>query len=501
MMIDPALFTELVKRRCGLTFEDDRRPLLESALRQRMAATGLHGGADYFTRLLASDREFNDLVSLLTINETYFFREPQHLTLMAERLVPRLLARPGRTLPLRILSAGCSTGEEPYSIAMTLRERYGEAVRHSFRVHGSDIDRQALAKARAGRYTEFSFRGVGPELKARYFRFDGTGYALLPAGREIVDFMPMNLLDEALPETTGRYDIIFLRNVTIYFDAPTRRDIQRRMRTLLGSDGYLLVGMAETLANDFGLMPLVQEDGLFYFAGEDAELPPCATPEPPPVWPPPAPIPVPAPLPVAPAIKAMAPPPEPVARPVPAAGIDEAGRLTWERSYDRALAILGALDAETAGGADGLSALLLQAHIYLNRKEFARAEAAAQGALEREPWSIDAFLVLGLAARYTDRPADALGWFKRAVYASHGCWPAHYYLADQHRSAGDLEQARSGYRTALKLLATVTKFDTGLKVLLPAFPVSDIRFLCEHQLTQIEARTGAASPPRLRVRS
>lgn len=457
-MTDPTLFMALIKRRCGLSFEDNRRGLLDSALRQRVAATGSRSDTDYFVRLMADEAEFAELVSLLTINETYFFRERRQLTLMVERLAPRLLARTGRGRPVRILSAACSTGEEPYSIAMALRDGFGEAARHAFRVHGGDIDQQALARARVGRYGEFSFRGVEPEIKARHFQVDGAGHAPVAAVRELVEFMPMNLLDDRLPDMAGRYDIIFLRNVTIYFDTPTRREIQRRMRAMLEPDGYLLVGMAETLANDFGLMALIEEDGLFYFVQGET------------------PGPSPAPLPDATV------PDEPAAPPEPPATLEEAGRLTWERAYDQALAVLDAL--APGDGADP-RALALKAHILLNRKELAGAEAAARQALEREPWLIDAFLVLGLAARHAERPAEALEWFKRAAYASHGCWPAHYYLADLHRAAGDHEQARGAYQVALNLLSVETKFDSGLAVLLPAFPVADIGFLCRHQLSRL----------------
>jgi len=502
-VIDLTPFADLIKRRCGLGFEDDRRALLDLALRRRMAETGLGDGLDYFTRLMASDREFHDLVSLLTINETYFFREPQHLTLLAERLVPRLLGRAARRTPLRILSAGCSTGEEPYSIAMALRERYGEAVDGMVRIVGGDIDRQALAKARAGHYSEFSFRGVAPWLRERHFRTERDRHTVLPAARALVEFAPLNLLEEAPPpgDPPGEpYDVIFLRNVTIYFDAAARRAIQARLRGWLRADGYLLVGMAETLANDFGLMALVQEDGLFYFAREAAVVPEAPAPPPRPPRPPAAPPPVVALPPVAlpPVAPPAAPPPAPppVAATGPSGTLDDAGRLTWERSYDRALALLDTL--ATADGGDP-RADLLTAHILLNRKEISGAEDAARRALDRDPWSIDALLVLGLAARHAGRTADAIDWLRRAVYASHGCWTAHYYLGDLYRGSGEREQARSAYRVALRLLSRAGEMDTGLKVLLPAFPASDIRFLCEHHLSLME--DGASPPPRVRART
>ncbi len=486
-MIGLAPFFDLVKRRCGLSFEGERQSVLEAALAERMAATGLDSVGAYFTRLVGSAQEFDDLVSLLTINETYFFREAQQLTLMATRLAPRLLARPDRSQPIRILSAGCSTGEEPYSIAMTLRERYGDAVRQMFRVIGGDIDQRALARAREGRYSEFSFRGVAPDLKARYFQADGPLYSVLPSGRDIVEFMPLNLLDDLRPETHGRYDIIFLRNVTIYFEEAVRRSIQERLRTLLYDDGCLIIGMAETLANDFGLMTLVPEDGLFYFAHPTASGAAGMTPVPvvpakrlaPPVLTaaPRAPVSPPRPVPVR---TAAAP---------PVASFDEVLRLTWEKSYDRALVALDGLDDGTVGAVRDLRPLLIRAYILLNRRALSDAEAVTERVLAHDPWSIDALMLMGLTARHGDRPEVALSWFKRAVYASHACWPAHYYLADLHSAAGNGDLAKSAYRAALALLSSAA--ETGIKVLLPAFPASDIGFLCQHRLARLE---GAPHP-------
>lgn len=501
-----ASFASLIKRRCGLSFAEDRRPLLETALHRRRTATGLDD-AGYFGRLIGCDREFGELVSLLTINETYFRREPQHLALLTERLLPRLLARSGRRLPLRILSAGCSTGEEPYSIALALHDHYGASAGRLVRVVGGDIDLQALTRARAGRFKEFSFRGVDAAFKSRHFHFDGTAYTLAEAGRELVEFVPLNLLDDGVIEGGGRYDVIFLRNVTIYFDEPTRRDIQRRLRALLSDDGYLLVGMAETLANDFGLLPLLQEDGLFYFAADGAARPetPDNAPSRPPSPPPPVaeaepPVIVPPPPPVGPSPPPVGPSPL-SAGPSPAAArfgdLGDAARLTWERSYDRALDLLDRPDAEPGADEPGAIARpLLKAFILLDRKDFAGAEAAARRALALDSWSTDAFLVLGQVARHSGRTDEALSWWKRAVYASHGCWPAHYHLGDLHRATGDLESARSAYRTALRLLSAGTGTDTGLKALLPGFPAADIRFLCERHLSLIESLIeGSASPP------
>ena len=262
-----APFKELIKQRCGLLFNGAGETPLADGLRKRMAATGAEGGSSYLARLQRDAAEFDELVCLLTINETYFYREPEHLKLLVERLIPRSLGRrPGATA-VSILSAGCSSGEEPYSIAMALQEKYGESAAQLFHLVGGDIDKGALNKARSARYTEFSFRGLAPEMRERYFERQGNqAWKVRTDLLRQVHFLPLNLLDQRDLSALREFDIIFFRNVSIYFDTPTRRLILQHLAALLKDDGYLIVGAAETLANDLGVLKLVEEDGLFYFS-------------------------------------------------------------------------------------------------------------------------------------------------------------------------------------------------------------------------------------------
>jgi len=131
------------------------------------------------------------------------------------------------------------------------------------------------------------------------------------------------------------------------------------------------------------------------------------------------------------------------------------------------------------------SLLLLKAHIQFNRKEFELAEASARQALETDPWSIDAFVLLGLAAKWRDLVKEAIRWFKQAVYARHECWLARYYLADLYRAGGESDKARREYRGVLQLLSQSTVPDHGIKVLPLGMVHSELRFLCEHQLGKL----------------
>lgn len=497
--LDIAPFQELIKLRCGLVLEGNNEEKLAGVLRQRFAALGCANAGDYLTRLYGDHGEFQELVNLLTINETYFFRESEQLALLTDVLVPRLLSRRGNKLPLRILSAGCSSGEEPYSILMALHEKYGESSHALFAVSGGDIDTQVLAKARAGCYGEFSFRGVAEPIRQRYFERDPYAWRIREELRKRVTFHRLNLLDSIHPGVSGGFDVIFFRNVSIYFDTETRRRIQRNLSALMKEDGHLVIGTAETLANNLGEMALVEEAGLFYFMRHGApstlgfpansELPPpvAALPEPvalPPLTAPTPFVPLekPAENPFAFAAGFVSEPSAPLMTAPARPSLDEIRCQVDEKRYDEAL---GALDRLLAGHPDDGAALLLKAHVQLNRKAFAEAQQCAQRVLDGDPWSVDALMVLGLAAKWREQQGDAVRWFKQAVYARHECWPARYYLAELYRNAGETEKARREYRGVQQSLAS-RREDTGLKVVPLSLPAAEIRFLCEHQLAKLD---------------
>jgi chemotaxis protein methyltransferase CheR len=490
MIIDLEPFQKLIKQRCGLILEGIDEEKLATVLAQRITVTRLSNSAEYYLHLQGSSDEFQDLVNLLTINETYFFREVEQLRLLTERLVPRLLMQREDNQPLRILSAGCSTGEEPYSLVMALREKYGDDVSSLFSFTGGDIDTQALAKARSGCYNEFSFRGVAKDIKARYFDHDDWVYRLKDEIRNQVKFHEMNLFADEFPAALYDCDIIFFRNVSIYFDTPTRRIIQQNLASLLNDNGYLMIGTAETIANDLGVLPLVEEDGLFYFSKgqHPAFVPATASPfdfsrhvvskvaAPEHVSTECYSTPVVSSLPIPECVEST------VASPAPCFSIDEVQQQCSAKRYDEAMAMIVVLLERNPGD---VSALLLKAHIQLNRKEFELAETSARQALQTDPWSIDAFVLLGLAAKWRELIGEAVRWFKQAVYARHECWLARYYLAELYRAGGEPDKARREYRAVLQLLSQSTVPDNGIRVLPLEVVHSELRFLCAHQLAKL----------------
>jgi chemotaxis protein methyltransferase CheR len=433
--------------------------------------------------LQGNDSEFQELVNLLTINETYFFREPEQIRLLVDHLTPRFLAAHDGKTPVRILSAGCSSGEEPYSLVMALLDKYGTSVAQLFSFAGGDIDSSVLTKARNARYTDFSFRGVTDEIKQRYFDKDRWGRVLKEQVRSLVSFHELNLLASDFPPALRDFDIVFFRNVSIYFDAPTRKVIQRNLASLMKDDGILIIGTAETLANDLGVLPQVEENGLFYFVKGKPPLAASSSPIMRPAF-----DALTAPLPVAPppATLAFTPPIIPAVSPVPAAPVanfDLARQLTCDKRYDEALPQLEAVLADNPAHA---AARLLKAHVLINRKDFSAAADLAQRVLAADTWSIDALLLLGLAAKWRNQTGEAIRCFKQAAYTCHECWPAHYYLADLYRKSGEQELARRAYRVVVQLLSG-NEPDTGIKHIPLGLLAGEVRFLCEHQLARLPA--------------
>lgn len=237
------LFREMIHSIAGISLSDAKKAMVSGRLAKRLRHHGLTSYGDYFRLIEQGDRgELQVAVDLLTTNETYFFREPKHFDFLRERL--HALRSSGRAV--RIWSAASSSGEEPYSIAMTMAECLGDAP---WEVIGSDISTRVLERAREGIYTNERMKGMLPHLAPEYF-LKGVGgqagkFQVVPELRSRVRFMQINL-NAPLPGI-GKFDFIFLRNVMIYFDTPTKKQVIARMLPLLRPQGYFLVGHSETL--------------------------------------------------------------------------------------------------------------------------------------------------------------------------------------------------------------------------------------------------------------
>lgn len=261
----------LIYERLGLRFEGLRERQLRRGLQQRVVATDAASLGDYLDLVRRSPAELRALTCLLTINETFFDREPHHLQLLVAHLLPDLLSLRAAPAPIGILSLGCSSGEEPYSVAMRLQEHWGRQATALARITGADVDSQRIAAARAGCYHKYSLRELPARRREQWFLAqDAHNYCLRPRIRGAVQFHVVNALDPALATRLRRQHIVFYRNISIYFDTPTRLKVLENIKRLLSPGGFLIVGTTEILANNLGLFSLRDHQGVWYFVNDRA---------------------------------------------------------------------------------------------------------------------------------------------------------------------------------------------------------------------------------------
>lgn len=257
------MLAELLRSHCGLHFGSESRYLLERRLGRRLVELGLRSFTSYHYTLRSDATGEGELawaIDNLTTNETYFLRERQQLEALVQEILPSLQARKGGREggPVSIWCAGCSSGEEPYSIVMLAAEAGLEPGR-DLRVYASDISRQMLHKARRGLYREASFRATEPWLRQKYFVEKDGHFRIADEVKRHVNFAHLNLLDEKRIALLGVLDVVLCRNVIIYFDLETKRRVVKIFHDKLRPGGYLLLGHSESLINlstDFELKHL-----------------------------------------------------------------------------------------------------------------------------------------------------------------------------------------------------------------------------------------------------
>jgi chemotaxis protein methyltransferase CheR len=240
---------EQIYKRTGMFFSDSSKYLIQKRLSPRASELNFDSFQKYFYFLQYDPRaeaEFDHIYDLITTNETYFFREPAQLAAFSEEIVPEILAKkPAKKV--RIWSAGCASGEEPYSIAMLLTEA-GFFQRGAFEIFASDLNQQVLARARRGQYRESAFRSTPPHLKEKYFTREPDGaWRISDEIRNRVSFGRLNIYDEARVALLGYLDVVFCRNVIIYFDETSKKVVINNLYNRLVDGGYLLLGHSESL--------------------------------------------------------------------------------------------------------------------------------------------------------------------------------------------------------------------------------------------------------------
>jgi len=402
----PAL-KQYVLEHTGLDYYAPRDEDFATRLGRRLAALHLKSCADYLRRLREDSIEIDALVGELTIGETYFFRQIEHFDLLRTVILPDLLRTNRETRELRIWSAGCATGAEPYSVAILLAQDFAGAL-DDWRVTilGADINPDFLAQARAGRFSRWALRDVPENILATWFVRDGKQWILHPAIRDAVSFRYHNLTDDrSHPSPDGLpFDLILCRNVMIYFSADRIRRLGARFHELLRPGGWLLPGHAEYGLDAFPQFTLFREAAATVYR----RIPPPDAP---------------AALEFEPALPEIGLPPVPSVFSPPAATTPH--RLTEDADVARILADTGHWDD---------------------------AAAVCERILERDSLNPTAHFTLALVLAHRGLADEAVKQLRSAIYVDNDFALAWYHLGAMLQSAGDLHGARKAFLNVCELL-------------------------------------------------
>ena len=399
-------FFDFLKRRIGLDVASVGPAIIERAVRQRCTALNMQDHDEYWQRLNASGEEQQALIESVIVPETWFFRYPESFATLGRLARERLAAQTAPRV-LRLLSLPCSTGEEPYSIAMAMFDA-GFAA-HQFRVEALDISPLSIQRAQRAVYGKNSFRGQDIGFRERHFTLEADGYHVSARVREQIEFKVGNVLDPALTASQPPYDFVFCRNLLIYFDLKTQQQALDALKRMTRLDGVLFIGPAEgSLLNGLGMRSINAPQSFAF----------CHSHESPAVLPRPvertAPV-KPLPLPMAPVSRPFAarphtppPPPAQVAR-VP----DEAPRGVLETIAQLA-----------------------------NEGKSREARALCEQALQQHGPQAQVFYWLGLLSDVEGQTAQAQGFYRKALYLQPQHAEALAHLAALLASQGDVAGAQ-----------------------------------------------------------
>ncbi|MDD5432525.1 MAG: hypothetical protein PHO70_06030 [Candidatus Omnitrophica bacterium] len=451
--------------RTGLYFKDHDLGELEDKIALRMVACGIDSPVNYYSYLTTSSKkedELRELLNLLTINHTYFFRNEAQFKALKERILPEIIERKLRFSSgqeqkekkvLRIWSAGCSTGEEPYTIAIIVREAIPDLENWEIQIIATDVSSEVLEKARKGVYERNAVKFVSPEYLEKYFTVLSasertTRYEIRDTIKSLVSFSFHNLMDSEYP--VG-FDVIFCRNVVIYFELETTLKIMEKFYSSLLDDGFVFIGYSENLHFMQNKFKMIYSDEAIYYRkiaeGKVKEIEPVRTTI------------------SKPRIEEIL---EEISRkqilalieteaskvhPAPKKIEDiliQANKNLLLKKYDQALLLL-----EEAHMIDKLAVdpLFMASQIYVNQGRFNEAKDKISAILRINPMFAPAHYLLGCIYIEEQEGEKAKESLKKSLYLDKNFTLANFYLANVYKNENRFEDAIRGYRNTLKLLS------------------------------------------------
>lgn len=458
-------FSRLVSELYGLHFPEKRRADLERGVQQAFGASTCHDLGEYYQLLLDPHHggvHLQRLVNALTIGESHFFRNTGHFDALKTYVLPEIIERRRALRTLRIWSAGCANGEEPYSLAILLRELLPDVDTWAITIIGTDVNTEALDRARKGLFSQWAFREErAKELRPRYFETQGNRYQLSEQVKRMVTFEQLNLAEDEYPSfktNTTFMDLILCRNVTIYFAPSTTRRVVAQFYDALVDGGWLIVGHSEHSlttyrqfqARSYPNAILYQRTGSPTILPEDWDwltptpsaagapslrVPPVA---PPMDFPPPALLPT--------------PPSAPDTTPAP-----ERARELLE--FGHSLQACELLQEYLQTHPRDATACALLGEAYANLGRWQEAKRWCEKAADLDKLLLEPYYTLGLVLQHQGQVEEAISALKKVVYLDHNSVRGHYGLADLYHSTGRLRQALKSLDNTRRLLSGRSESD------------------------------------------
>ena len=461
---------DLIADTFGIQIQPQYQDTLKKNLLTRIRALGLCSLNDYYQFLVAINQlvpgatEWQELISLLTVTETYFFRDQGQMSLLKNQLLPELIERK-RDLSLtqcnvangefyrptlRLWSAGCSTGEEAYSLAILVKELIPDYQAWDILILGTDINQPAIALAQQGIYSDWSFRAITPEIKSRYFRSHKKGWKIDPAIQAMVTFQPGNLMQDNYPAYTSSihdFDLIICRNVFIYFDFNAIAQVIDKFYCSLAPGGFLLTGHTELHTHKteaFQVKNFPQSVVYQRHSGLDEKSKDLH--------------------PLTPAAKFESRKTEIFSPSLPSLGtrfdvnantqtlLDAAKESLIQKAYADVIQIAKQLIALAP---QHFQAYCLMAEAYANFGDYSQADQACQQALQISPLAIEPYHLLAQIAEEQGDHNSAKLFLKRIIYLAPSSVTAHLELGSIYEREGNEKQAQKIWRSLLEILQSL----------------------------------------------
>lgn len=490
----PQKFTELIATTLGLRVREQEQAILWPKLLKRARALGLPSLESYYQRLVLSSQtdtqepEWRELINLLTVNESYFFRDQGQFSLLRNRVLPELISRKQNAdtnkNSLRIWSAGCSTGEEAYSIAILLSEMLPADQKWDILVLGTDVNASALDHAKQGIYNDWSFRSVNLSIRDTYFQRSRQGWEIDPSIRNMVTFQAGNLMQDNYPNAESEIhdlDLIICRNVFIYFSREAVASVLDRFYRSLSPGGYLMTGHTELYGQTLAPFQVAAFPESVVYQRPLEALPANPTEEQPPhpavtssAWntmpklvgnslisaTPLLPSPHSSRGAASPALSAATQPKPSIAQHHLASWVNELRRLMERKAYTEAIHQARQIIQHEP---HHVQAHYFMAEAYANLGDHLNAIQICQRVLKTAPFAIEPFYLMAQIAQEQGDIEEAKSLLKRVIYLAPTSVYAYFELGCLYEQQGNLLKARRSWQSALEILRPMAH-DTPLGI-------------------------------------